>query len=170
MNTKMNQASLFKKEKIKTFLANPWCFRIVRLAMAALFIVASIAKIVHPAAFANTLNHYQLLPATLIPWMALIQPWLELVVGVLLIAGLWLPGAVGLLNLLLFMFTGAILINTLRGLNIDCGCFESSLSLVNRTTMLLYLLRNLGFLCLSLYLAGYLINVKSETANVKREQ
>jgi len=116
----------------------------------------------HPAAFANTLNHYQLLPPVLIPWMALIQPWLELVVGLLLIAGLWLPGAVAILNLLLFMFTGAILINTLRGLNIDCGCFESSLSLVNRTTMLLYLLRNLGFLCLCLYLAGYLAMLERE--------
>jgi uncharacterized membrane protein YphA (DoxX/SURF4 family) len=156
----MNQNSLSKKEKIKTFLANPWCFRIVRLVMAALFIISSIYKIKDPAAFANTLNHYQLLPHTLIPWMALIQPWLELLVGIMLLAGRMLPGAVGLLNLLLIMFTGAILISTLRGLNIDCGCFESSVSLVNRTTMLLYLLRNLGFLCLSLYLAGYLVRKK----------
>jgi uncharacterized membrane protein YphA (DoxX/SURF4 family) len=168
MDIKMNKNSLSKREKIKIFLTHPWCFRIICWLMGAVFIFASIDKILHPSAFANTINHYQILPNLLIPWAAAVQPWVEIGVGILLIVGIWLPGAISLLNLLLITFTGALLFNTLRGLNIDCGCFESSASLVSRTTMLLYLLRNSLFLCLALYLAGYLVVVKGETANEKR--
>jgi uncharacterized membrane protein YphA (DoxX/SURF4 family) len=168
MDIKMNKNSLSKKQRFLNILTHPKLFLAVRMVMGAVFIFASIDKILHPSAFANTVYHYQILPNLLIPWAAAVQPWVEITVGILLIAGIWLPGAISLLNLLLITFTGALLFNTLRGLNIDCGCFESSASLVSRTTMLLYLLRNGFFLCLALYLAGYMLFRREN--DVKREK
>jgi len=162
MDTKMNQNSLSKKEKVKQVLAHPWCFRIVRWLMAALFIYASIDKILHPAGFAESIYNYQILPHFFIPLAALMLPWVELLVGILLIAGFWLPGAIGLLNLLLLTFFSALLFNTIRGLNVDCGCFVSVGGLVSRATMLLYLLRDGSFLLVGFYLAGYLIRKQAK--------
>ena len=154
----MNQQTLSKKETIQKVLAHPWCFRIVRWLMAALFIYASIDKILHPAGFAESIYHYQVLPNIFIPPAALILPLVELLVGLLLITGFWLPGAIGLLNLMLLTFFSALLFNTIRGLNVDCGCFVSGGGLVSRTTMLLYLMRDGFFLLVGFYLAGRVLN------------
>jgi hypothetical protein len=58
---------------------------------------------------------------------------------------------------MLLTFFSALLFNTIRGLNVDCGCFISGGGLVDRTTMLLYLLRDGSFLLVGFYLAGYLV-------------
>jgi cobalt-zinc-cadmium efflux system protein len=96
-----------------------------RLILGGVFIYASLDKILHPAAFAQAVFNYQILPAQLINLMALILPWLELILGVLLLSGIWLSGAVLGVNLLMIIFLGALVFNTARGLNISCGCFST---------------------------------------------
>ena len=66
----------------------------MRLLLGGIFVWASIYKILDPTAFAGVINNYQLLPDALINGFAVTLPWLELVLGVFLIFGLWLPGAV----------------------------------------------------------------------------
>jgi len=77
-------------------------------------------------------------------------PWLEIILGLLLIAGVWLPGTAALTNVLLLSFFTAFLINMLRGMDVDCGCFSTE----NRgqSSMWTYLARDLFFLVLSLFL------------------
>jgi cobalt-zinc-cadmium efflux system protein len=96
-----------------------------RLILGGVFIYASLGKLLHPAAFAEAVFNYQILPSQLINLTALILPWLELILGVLLFSGVWLSGAVLGVNLLMIIFLGALVFNTARGLNISCGCFST---------------------------------------------
>ncbi len=96
-----------------------------RLILGGIFVFASIDKILHPAAFAEAVYNYQVLPDSLINLTAIILPWLELVLGSLLIIGVWMPGTVVVANLLLLTFIGVMIYNTSRGLDIHCGCFST---------------------------------------------
>ncbi len=75
-----------------------------RLILAGIFIYASLDKIAHPAAFAKDVYNYQILPDALINLTALVLPWLELFLGLCLLAGIWLPGAVLTVSGLLIVF------------------------------------------------------------------
>jgi cobalt-zinc-cadmium efflux system protein len=118
----------------------------IRLFLGAVFVIASVDKIFHPAAFAQAIYNYQILPDELINLTAIILPWLELLLGILLIAGRWLPGATVLVNLLLLTFFGALVFNVARGLDVHCGCFTSSTEGTPAITW--YLIRDSVFLVL----------------------
>lgn len=122
----------------------------IRLLLGAIFVVASIDKIWHPAPFAQAVYNYQILPDAAVNLTAIILPGLELALGLLLVFGLWLPGAVLLANLLLAAFFGALLFNIARGLNVHCGCFTTSTEGDPATTW--YLIRDSSFLILGGYL------------------
>ena len=70
--------------------------------------------------------------------------------GVLLILGVWLSGAVLLAKLLLISVLGALLFNIARGLDVHCGCFTTSTEGDPATTW--YLIRDSSFLILGGYL------------------
>lgn len=101
-------------------------YHLCRLVLGSVLIYASIDKIVDPAAFGKIIFSYQLLPDQMINITAIVLPWLELVVGILLVFQLWMPGTIMLINTLFMVFTGAILSALLRGLDINCGCFSTS--------------------------------------------
>lgn len=112
----------------------------MRILLGGVFVWASTYKILHPAAFAGVIANYQLLPDAWVNGFAVTLPWLELLLGFFLIFGIWLPGAVVLSNLLLVVFSGALLFNVARGLDIHCGCFTSDTMGNPKTTW--YLIRN----------------------------
>ncbi|MCK8601865.1 cation diffusion facilitator family transporter [Desulfoferrobacter suflitae] len=121
-----------------------------RLLLGAIFIFASIDKIWHPILFAEAVYNYQILPDAAVNLTAILLPWLELVLGVLLVFGLWLPGTVLLANMLLVSFFGALLFNSARGLDVHCGCFTTSTAGDPATTW--YLIRDGSFLIVGGYL------------------
>ena len=127
-----------------------------RLILGGVFIYASIDKIIHPAAFAEAVYNYQILPDTLITLTAMILPWLELILGIFLVLGLWLPGAALLINLLLVTFFGSLVFNLSRGLDIHCGCFSTSQQSPS-LCMCLYVIRDGIFFLLGLYLLSYVL-------------
>jgi uncharacterized membrane protein YphA (DoxX/SURF4 family) len=96
-----------------------------RLILGGVFVFGSIDKIFHPAAFAESVYNYQILPDSLINLTAIFLPWMELVLGSLLIIGIWMPGTVLVSNLLLLTFIGVLIYNISRGLDIHCGCFST---------------------------------------------
>lgn len=122
----------------------------MRLLLGGVFVWASTYKILHPAAFAGVIANYQLLPDVLVNGYAVTLPWLELLLGFFLIFGLWLPGAVVLSNLLLVVFSGALVFNVARGLDIHCGCFTSDTIGNPKTTW--YLVRNAVLITVAAYL------------------
>lgn len=124
---------------------------LARLAMAGIFIYASLDKIAQPAAFAKDVYNYQILPDALINLTALVLPWLELFLGLCLLAGIWLPGAVLAVNGLLVVFLAALLFNTTRGLDINCGCFSTGAEAAAMSTTY-YLIRDIAFLVIGAFL------------------
>jgi uncharacterized membrane protein YphA (DoxX/SURF4 family) len=134
-----------------------------RLFLGIIFVLASVDKVLHPEAFAEAVYNYQILPDALINLTAIILPWLELILGSLLILGLWVPVAVGLSSLLLLTFFGAILFNVARGLDVHCGCFSTTGEAVSGAHMVWYLLRDAIFLLLALYLFRHVFHRKGVT-------
>jgi hypothetical protein len=128
-----------------------WRILAARLILAGIFIYASLVKIAHPAAFANDVYNYQLLPDALINLTAIVLPWLELFLGLCLLAGIWLPGAVLTVNGLLIVFLAALVFNLGRGLDVNCGCFSTS-SDAPAMSAGWYLLRDVGFFAVGAFL------------------
>ncbi len=95
------------------------------LILGGVFIYASIDKISHPGAFAKIIFNYQLLPAVLITLPAMVLPWLELISGAFLVAGIFRRASAMILSSLLAVFAVAISINLARGITFDCGCFST---------------------------------------------
>jgi uncharacterized membrane protein YphA (DoxX/SURF4 family) len=103
-------------------------FHGLRLFLGAVFLYASYDKILHPQAFAQAIYNYQILPAVAVNLAALVLPWLELLLGLCLVTGFWLPGATALSTSLLAVFMAALIFNQIRGLDVHCGCFSTDSS------------------------------------------
>jgi len=123
-----------------------WVRLALRVFLGAVFLFACADKILHPADFARAVYNYQILPDPLINLTALILPWLELVLGFCLIAGWWLPGALLWSNGLLWVFFLALVFNTMRGLDVHCGCFASTPDPAGVAPVAWYLVRDSFFL------------------------
>jgi uncharacterized membrane protein YphA (DoxX/SURF4 family) len=122
---------------------------VFRIILGLIFLYAGCEKILDPLGFAVILNNYKLLPSWAINPIAILLPWLEAVAGTCLFLGFWTIGSALLVSALLFVFTGALSINLIRGLDISCGCFN--LSSRADTINWLYILRDLGFLFMGLH-------------------
>ena len=107
-------------------LLSPWLTIRVQLGLAAVFIVAALAKIADPPGFAHEISNYKLLPASAVNPLALVLPWLELVIGICFFLGMFRRTAGRLAAILLVVFIGALSINLARGRPVDCGCFGTS--------------------------------------------
>jgi hypothetical protein len=99
-----------------------------RLLIGGMYIIASYYKIIEPASFAKSILYYHMVPGSLVNLMALILPWLELVIGVALIVGVSYRGAVYWANILLVVFIIALASTIVRNLDVECGCFKAGQS------------------------------------------
>lgn len=96
----------------------------LRWGMAAVFIGAAIPKIQEPDLFALSIYNYQMLPAWGVNVLAVLLPWLELIIGIGLAVGIWTRACAVTMAGLMMVFLVALIVAALRGLNISCGCFE----------------------------------------------
>lgn len=96
---------------------------VFRIIIGMIFLFAGLAKISDPVRFLLTLREFQLFPETLTPFLAVYLPWLELVLGLSMISGLWHRSSSLILVSLNLFFALAILSVVIRGIDIDCGCF-----------------------------------------------
>ncbi len=113
---------------MRQLMDNDYLTMLSRLLIGGMYIAASFYKIIEPATFAKSIWQYHLVPGSLINLMALVLPWLELVIGVALIVGLTYRGAIWWANLLLVVFIVALASTIMRGIDIDCGCFKAGQS------------------------------------------
>ncbi len=93
-----------------------------RILIGGILIYASINKIVDPGGFARAIDNYHIIPFGLENIMAIILPWLELIVGLCLIIGVFIDGAAFLVIVMMVIFIVAITFAILSGYNIECGC------------------------------------------------
>ena len=70
----VTQQSPFNLIRIKRIfqqgLIHPWPYRIIRVALAALFIYSGVIKLFDPKAFAATISAYDLVPEAFLPVVA----------------------------------------------------------------------------------------------------
>jgi len=97
---------------------------ILRLLLGMVFLYAAYTKLRQPwMLFAMSIDAYQILPA----WAAMLLghwlPWLELLIGVFLVAGILLRYTAATATGLLVVFFALMARAYLKGMAIDCGCF-----------------------------------------------
>ena len=97
---------------------------ICRIFLGFLFIYASLEKILQPEEFAKQVGYFKALPFGMENLLAIMLPWTELIVGICLLAGLFVDGAALLSIIMMLVFILAISQAMLRGIDITCGCFK----------------------------------------------
>jgi uncharacterized membrane protein YphA (DoxX/SURF4 family) len=97
---------------------------VVRLAVGCIFVYAAWIKLREPwALFALSIDAYHLLPEWAVTLVARTLPWLELMVGLLLLSGRWRRTSTVATSALLALFFALMVRAYVRGEAIDCGCF-----------------------------------------------
>ena len=109
---------------LSEWLSHPWLTVRVQIALGAIFVVAALPKVLDPPSFAHMIYNYRLVPGGAVNALALVMPWVEILVGLALILGVWPREAAALAGLLLLVFIAAIGLNLVRGHAVDCGCFD----------------------------------------------
>ena len=108
---------------MRTLVRSPPLHLLLRVILGAFFVYASIDKIASPAAFAKIVYQWQVvgpMPSNLV---AVMLPWIELVAGLLLVAGVWRREAAAVIGLLLIVFLVAAASVMARGIDVEnCGC------------------------------------------------
>ena len=100
----------------------PWLILVIRIILGAIFLIASYDKILDPGQFARSIDNYHIIPFGLENSIAIILPWLELLIGIGLVIGVMVDGSALISMGLLVVFIIAISSAILRGYNIECGC------------------------------------------------
>jgi uncharacterized membrane protein YphA (DoxX/SURF4 family) len=129
----------------------PWISTAARLGLAAVFLVAGGTKVGDLAGSGRAVNAYRLMPYDAAKAVGAAQPFLELALGLLLLAGLAVRLTAGIGAVLLVIFIAGITSAWARGLQIDCGCFSKGgeLGAGQLPTYGWEILRDLGFLLLA---------------------
>lgn len=96
---------------------------IARLVVCGTFLLAALPKIQDPVAFAASIEGFRVVDGGLVAWLALLLPWLELVIGFGLLLPLIRRSSGILIAILLIAFIGLHISAWVRGLDVSCGCF-----------------------------------------------
>ena len=141
-------------DRSRLAVAWPWISTVARLGLAAVWIVAGSLKVTDLAASGRAVNAYQLMPYDAAKVVGAVQPFLEIALGLLLLAGLAVRLSAGISAVLLLIFVGGIVSAWTRGLQIDCGCFSSGGELAAGETARYgwEIARDVGFLALAVLL------------------
>ena len=127
---------------------------VARLGLAAVFLVSGVLKAIDPDATYVAVRAYDVLPKLGVALVAGVLPWLEIVIGLLLLVGIATRAVAVVSAVLLLGFMAGVAQAWARGLSIDCGCFGGGGAVdPGQTTYGRELLRDAGFLLL----AGWLV-------------
>jgi len=112
------------------WLRHPALYWLVSIGLGAVFVYASLDKIAHPQDFARIVYRYRLAGPTaalgVIPanTLAVTLPWLEAIIGLLLITGWWRREGAAIAGGLLVVFLVAVGYVMWQGIDVEhCGCF-----------------------------------------------
>jgi uncharacterized membrane protein YphA (DoxX/SURF4 family) len=122
-----------------------------RLALGAIFVFAAFTKLYFNGGwhfgdyqffFSMVISSYNILPAWAVQPAAQILPWFELLLGILLLAGIGLRWTGLMACAMLLIFIGAMTRAYMNGLEIMCGCFGNNeklgpLTLLRDSSMLI---------------------------------
>ena len=127
-----------------------WIAFVLRLGLGGVFLAAGGLKVGHADVFASEIAGFELLPHALIAPLALLLPFLELMIGVYLVLGLFTRFAAWFAAAEMALFAGAIGLAVVRGIHVSCGCFGPS---DTATTSWSEVGRDIGFAVLGIIIA-----------------
>jgi uncharacterized membrane protein YphA (DoxX/SURF4 family) len=128
-----------------------WLGLAARLYLGWVFLAACWHKIVDPGMFALDVATYQILPLSLVNVTAITLPWVELVAGIMLVAGFRARAGALLTSGMMVVFIVALLIALGKGLDMSCGCFASQGAEADPISYMT-VLRDLVWLALGMYI------------------
>lgn len=96
---------------------------LARLVLGGALLVAGGLKVGNPRGSARAVQAYEVLPFEVAEYVGIALPWIEVIVGALLVLGLFVRVNALLGTLLMAVFVVGIAQAWARGLTIDCGCF-----------------------------------------------
>lgn len=96
---------------------------IARFGLAAVWLWSGAVKLLNPLDSRQAIAAYELLPDSLIDLLAVALPSMELVLGLMLLLGVFLRWAGVASAIILAGFILGVASAWARGLSIDCGCF-----------------------------------------------
>ena len=134
------KAGLYWK-RVEPFLLHRYFILFSRIVLGGIFIFAGQAKM-FPIDNVDTLiweiNQYNILPHQLATAYGWVLPPLEILIGVLLIAGIFLKTSAVLSGLMTLSFIIAKVSAMIQGLDISiCGCFGSAVPLLKEQSLAL---------------------------------
>lgn len=100
-----------------------WVALACRLVLGGVILVAGALKITNLESSVLAVRGYQLLPYEVAIVLGYMLPILEIIIGLLLIAGLLTRFSAAIGTLMMIAFIIAIASAWARGISIDCGCF-----------------------------------------------
>ncbi len=102
---------------------SPRALLLFRLLLGGFFLYASLDKIWSPAGFAKIVYQWQVVGPVPSNLVAVTLPWVELLAGLLLLAGVWKREAALVVALMLVVFLVAAGSVMARGIDVEnCGC------------------------------------------------
>lgn len=126
---------------------------VVRLGLAAVFLVSGALKVVDPAQTRVAVLAYEVLPTGLVGPVTVGLPLVELALGTLLVAGAFTRWTALASAVLLVVLMTGVAQAWARGLSIDCGCFGGGGPVAESATRYPQeLARDLGLLALACWL------------------
>lgn len=139
--------------KVWGILSSSYATLISRLVLGGIFLVAGITKALDAGGFAASIRSYELgLPEWFVSLSAYGLPYLEILIGLYLIVGLFTKFSAWATNAMMVVFILALLQGALRGLEIDCGCFGGAAT-EEPPSLWSAFARDFGFLALGLHIA-----------------
>ena len=107
-------------------LRHPLVVRGSQIAIGVVFAWSGLAKLGDLHGFADQVHNFRMVPIFAENLVALSLPWIELVAALALILGIRARAGAVLVTGMLAVFTVAIIVALIRGLDIECGCFGTS--------------------------------------------
>jgi hypothetical protein len=111
--------------------------RLIALSLALLLLRSGFVHLGNPYYFLSTVYSYRMSGIEVGKWVALVVPFLQIVVAACLLSRQWVREAYGLALLMFVVFVGVQISALTRGLNIPCGCFGATENLpIGKGTLL----------------------------------
>jgi uncharacterized membrane protein YphA (DoxX/SURF4 family) len=140
------------KQILKQIVVSPWLYFAIRLLLGLIFVYAGFIKLIDPKAFAKTISHYDIVPESFLPAVAIGLPAIEFLSGLGLVFNI--RGSLTTVLSLLLLFSLILGFGIVSNLNIDCGCFTQE-EIRDHNTLRQALYRDLTLITAVLYLYLY---------------
>ncbi len=96
----------------------------VRVFLGLMLLWSGVIKALDTEVFGALIMRYRIIPDILVPYPAIVIPYLEIVLGLFIVAGYKIRAAASISVLMMIFYAFALSVNLVRGETFDCGCLH----------------------------------------------